>query len=142
MARDYLTKVLQSSLQHLDRKKNDFGNKWRAFFEAKFKANLANPHVNGNWYKSGGPKREYNNIDNYKIVVTEDTNAKANGDQTDRPEKPPHEIDELEKEREYVKRKMWTTKKSHCNGQCCSKNTNNSAIKLENVNEEKAADGD
>ena len=142
MARDYLTKVLQSSLQHLDRKKNDFGNKWRAFFEAKFKANLANPHVNGNWYKSGGPKREYNTVENYKIVVTEDTNTKARASQADQHEKPTHEIDELEKEREYVKRKMWTTKKSRCNGQCCSKNTNNSAIKLENVNKEKAADGD
>ena len=134
--------MLQSSVQHLDRKKNDFGNKWRAFFEAKFKSNLASPHVHGNWYKQGGPKREYNTIENYKIVHTEDTNSKSNGNITDFLEKKPEGLNEIEKEVDYVKRKMHTTKSSQCNGQCCNKNknANTASMDVDNVKAENDAD--
>ena len=36
LAREYLAKVYQAAMAHLDRKKNDFNAKWRAFMESKF----------------------------------------------------------------------------------------------------------
>lgn len=36
LAKVYLQKVSQQSLQHLDRKKNDFTSRWRSYFEGKF----------------------------------------------------------------------------------------------------------
>ena len=142
----YLEKVLQSSLQHLDRKKNDFGNKWRAFYEAKFKTNLATQaHVQGTWYKSGGPKREYNNIETYKVVLTSDANkeCESNDNSQEKSIDPPVNDDEKLNEQttskneiEYMERKMKTTKQSKCNGHCCSPNNKNSALKLENNKDE------
>lgn len=67
----YLKKIELASHTHLDRKKNDFNNKWKAFFESKFKENaLINPRVTGEWMKKGGIRREYNQIDDYKIVTS------------------------------------------------------------------------
>lgn len=39
LAKDYLQEVLAKSMQHLDRKKNDFTNKWRDYFNFKFREN-------------------------------------------------------------------------------------------------------
>ena len=73
LATRYLRKIEQASHLHLDRKKNDFSVKWRAFFESKFKENsIINPRVMGDWMKTGGIRREYNEINDYKIVTSVD----------------------------------------------------------------------
>ena len=100
--------MLVSSKHHLDRKKNDFNCRWKQFFETKFKRNLiSNANVAGKWYKQGAPKRQYNYIDSYKVVTSEDVDVDDQGPQN-------------VKSREYheVLRKMKTTKSSKCSGNC------------------------
>lgn len=68
LARIYLDQVLNSVLNQL-KKKSDFTQKWLVFFEEKFLLNRRNyPHVMS-WYKHGGPRRQYNDIEDYKIVT-------------------------------------------------------------------------
>ena len=61
----------QQTLQHLERKKNDFNTKWRSFFETKFRENQENPHIEG-WFKFPGAKRSYYTIEDYKVVASAD----------------------------------------------------------------------
>jgi len=73
LARDYVNRVLQQAMQHLERKRNDFNTKWRFFFEHKFRENQQiHPHVEGEWYKFPGAKRQYYTIEDYKIVTQAD----------------------------------------------------------------------
>lgn len=73
LAIDYLNRVMVQCMQHIDRKKNDFNAKLRSFYETKFKENaMMNPKVEWEWAKFAGAKRQYLNIDDYKVVT--DTN--------------------------------------------------------------------
>lgn len=73
LAIDYLNRVMAQCMQHIDRKKNDFNAKLRNFYETKFKENgMMNPKVEWEWSKFAGAKRQYINIDDYKVVT--DTN--------------------------------------------------------------------
>jgi len=55
-------------------------SKWRAFYENKFKSNQMYARVMGDWYKSSGPKRQYNTIKDYK-KVTSHSNKVSEGKQ-------------------------------------------------------------
>lgn len=69
-AKVYLGFVLQRISQFIKTKKEEHKLKWRNFYEAKFAQNdLYYPRIKGQWWKSAGPKREYNLIENYKIVT-------------------------------------------------------------------------
>jgi len=61
----------------LKQKLPDFKDKWRQYYEAKFAYNdLYYPRIKGSWWKTPGPKREYNLIHNYNIVVPGDSQDK------------------------------------------------------------------
>ena len=111
LAKSYLDKVLQSSLQHLDRKKNDFNVKWRSFFENKFRDNALNPKVEYEWQKYAGAKRQYFTIDDYKVITCADM-GKLPDTLTVTPAS--CESEEYQK----VIKKMQTKKKSSCGAEC------------------------
>ena len=60
----------------------------------------------GSWYKQAGPKRDYNIINNYKILT---------------PSNPGSIKDAPTPLEEDIKRKMKTAKSSKCTGECCLK---------------------
>lgn len=68
--------MLQRVSQHIKSKKEEFKFRWRNYYEAKYVQNdLYYPRIKGQWWKSPGAKREYNLIENYKIVTpTEPSN--------------------------------------------------------------------
>ena len=71
LARNYLEKVKGTALQHMERKRNDFVARWRAFFDSRFREN-EEPRVNGSWFKYPGAKRQYFSIDDYRVVTCAD----------------------------------------------------------------------
>ena len=76
-AKAYLTGVLSKAATLIKQKKLEYKVKWRSYYESKFVSNeLLYPKVK-NWWKTPGAKREYNLIDNYKIVTPYDSNPKV-----------------------------------------------------------------
>ena len=64
---------METAIKHIDRKKNDFGHKWRLFFENKFKVNRDSyPRVEWEWQKYAGAKRQYYTVEDYKVVTCRD----------------------------------------------------------------------
>jgi hypothetical protein len=61
-------------------KREEFKEKWRNHYEAHFVSNENNyPKVMSSWYKSPGPKREYNILQNYKVATPAGANPKTTG---------------------------------------------------------------
>ena len=108
---------------HLDRKKTDFSAKWRSYFDNKFRENKEyNPRVEWEWSKFAGAKRQYFTIDDYKVVTCEDmTNLPKSLDQESVNLMTAHLGTEEHKE---VIKKMKTTKKSQCGGDCACEDGN------------------
>ncbi|CDW80460.1 set domain protein [Stylonychia lemnae] len=110
MSKVYLSLLLTRINTHLKSKQAEFKSRWRNYYEAKYAYNdQYYPRIKGQWWKTPGAKREYNPIENYKIVTpSEPQNRYLQGNQNN-------------VYREEIKRKMMTTKSAKCQGQCCLK---------------------
>ena len=62
--------MVQSSIASLLKRKTDFKQKWLLYFSGKFEFNAKNYPCVSQWFKSGGPRRLYNNVTEYKIVTS------------------------------------------------------------------------
>ena len=129
LAKDYLAKVLQSGLLHLDRKKTEFVSKWRSYMEGKFRDNEDNPRVLYEWSKFAGAKRQYFTIDDYRVTTGQDMlKLPENLNQAT--------INNLEvntecAEFQEVVTKMKSNKKSRCAADCpCQDSTVDLKLKL------------
>ena len=70
LSKVYLTSFLSRAISSIKQKKEDYKQKWRVYYEAKYAQNdIYYPKVRGAWYKAPGAKREYNTLDNYKVVT-------------------------------------------------------------------------
>jgi hypothetical protein len=70
LAKVYVTQVYTKSIGLIKSKKDEFKEKWRTLYDSRFQNNDINyPKVLGSWYKAAGPKRDYNIIENYKILT-------------------------------------------------------------------------
>ena len=112
----YLRKVLQASYAHLDRKKNDFITKWRVFFETKFRENMERePCIQGGWMKAGGIRRDYNEINDYKVVSSIDMKAV---EKVKDPNERQRLLKKIESEKMRTEKKMKTSKRCQCGAGC------------------------
>ena len=82
LAKVYVSQAYSKSIGLISSKKEEFKTKWRLQYEGRFADNEQNyPKVRGSWYKASGPKRDYNIIQNYKILTP--AGQKANGPLTE-----------------------------------------------------------
>lgn len=58
------------------KKKSDFSGKWRLYYEERFSENQSFSRVQS-WYKAAGPRRQYNYIDDYKVVASLNSKEKS-----------------------------------------------------------------
>ena len=100
-AKVYLSCMLQRINSFMKSKKEEFKQKWRNYYEAKYAYNdQYYPRIKGSWWKTPGAKREYNLLDNYKIVTpSEPSNKYLQGNQS-------------QVYRQEIQRKMQTSKSS------------------------------
>ena len=72
LARNYLRRVEESVIKHLQDKRSEFKERWCCFYEHKFIQNQVFPRAEGGWCKYAGAKRQYYMIEDYKIVTSTD----------------------------------------------------------------------
>lgn len=78
LSKVYLTQVYTKSIALIKSKKEEFKEKWRVLYDSRFQNNENSyPMVHGSWYKAAGPKRDYNIIQNYKILTPQGANPKT-----------------------------------------------------------------
>lgn len=77
LSKAYLTNVLSKACTLIKSKKEAYKTQWRLFYEAKYAQNdLFYPRLKGEWHKAPGAKREYNLIEDYKIVTPQPEHPK------------------------------------------------------------------
>ena len=120
----YMDYVMNGAVVYLRKKQNEFLVKWRAYYESRFTANQTYSRVQS-WYKSAGPRRHYNYINDYKVVtsLTAAERTLSNKPLSEEPiELSQHEqrcLNAIAEKEALVVAKMSTAKKSKCGGQCC-----------------------
>jgi hypothetical protein len=70
LACKYLDQFFIAAQVHINKKNTEFLQKWRLYHEAKFAENQTQFSRVSSWYKSAGPRRHYNIIDDYKVVTS------------------------------------------------------------------------
>jgi len=105
---------------HLLKKQSDFNDRWRDYYKQKFYENsmrfvrMQDP----NWRNDKPPttvaKRQYNNIDDYKVAISEQRLAGNSGQ-----EKLDSAHKQTEAQKDHISKKMRTNKTTQCVGTCC-----------------------